>query len=130
MISSAITLINPDVNRFMATYDDKTLDHIPPTLLPGEKEHVLVFQDESIFYTNEYRWRSWLTEDQQAIRKKGNGRVIHVSDFISKTIGQIKLSEDQIAQQIALPDELRLPTFEAQKITYPRKGFNAWWDLN
>ena len=130
MISSAITLINPDVNRFMATYDDKTLDRIPPTLLPGEKEHVLVFQDESIFHTNEYRRRSWLAEDQQAIRKKGNGRVIHVSDFISETIGRIKLSEDQIAQQIALPDELRLPTFEARKITYPGKGFDAWWDLN
>jgi len=52
-------------------------------------------------------------EDQQAICKKGNGWVIHVSNFISKTIGWIKLSEDQIAQQIALPDELCLPTFEA-----------------
>jgi len=114
----------------MAAYDDQTLDRIPPTLLPGEREHVLVFQDESIFHTNEYRRRSWLAEDQQAIRKKGNGRVVHVSDFISETIGRIRLSEDQIAQQLALPAERRLPTFEARKITYPGKGFDAWWDLN
>ena len=39
----------------MATYDDETLVRIPPTLLPGDKEHVVVYQDESIFHTNEYR---------------------------------------------------------------------------
>ena len=47
----------------MATYAEKTLDRIPPMLNPREKEHVLVMQDESIFHTNEYRRRSWLTQD-------------------------------------------------------------------
>ena len=114
----------------MATYDEETLDCISPMLPPGKREHVLVFQDESIFHTNEYRQREWLAGDQHAIWKKGNGRVVHVSDFISKTIGQIKLSEDQIAQQLTLPDNDRLPVFEARKITYPRKGFDTWWDLS
>ena len=118
-----------DLPRYMATYDDETLDRIPPTLLPGDKEHVLVYQDESIFHTNEYRWQSWLAQDQQAIRKKGNGRAVHVSDFISETIGWVKLSDKQLSEQLAQPAELRLPTFEARKITYPRKGFDAWWDL-
>lgn len=113
----------------MATYADDTLDRIPPKLSPGQEEHVLITQDESIFHTNEFRRRSWLAEDQQPIRKKGNGRVIHVSDFISETIGRIKLSDDQIADQLKLPDEQRLPAFEARKITYPGKGFDTWWDL-
>ena len=52
-----------DLPRYMATYDNEMLDCIPPTLLPGDKEHVLVYQDESIFHTNEYRWRSWLAQD-------------------------------------------------------------------
>jgi hypothetical protein len=39
----------------MATYADGTLDQIPPMLNPGEKEHVLIMQDESVFHTNEYR---------------------------------------------------------------------------
>jgi hypothetical protein len=62
--------------RLMATYDDMMLDHIPPKLLPGEREHVMVFQDESIFHTNKYHRRSWLVRDQQPIRKKGNGWVL------------------------------------------------------
>ena len=113
----------------MASYADGTLDRIPPTLNPGEKEHVLVVQDESIFHTNEYCRRSWLGQDQQPIRKKGHGRAIHVSDFISETIGRIRLLDNQIADQLKLPDKQRLPAFEARKITYPRKGFDVWWDL-
>jgi len=100
MISSHDNADRPDL-RYMATYDDETLDRIPPTLLPGDKKHVLVYQDESIFHSNEYRRRSWLAQDQQAIRKKGNGRAVHVSDFISEMIRWIKLSEDQISEQLA-----------------------------
>ena len=57
----------------MTTYDDISLDRIPPTLQAGEREHVLIMQDESIFHTNEYCRRMWLAQDQQAIRKKGHG---------------------------------------------------------
>lgn len=113
----------------MATYDDGTLDRCPPVLRPGEKEHVLVMQDESIFHTNESRRRAWLAQDQQQIRSKGNGRAIHVSDFITETIGRLRLSNEQIADQLNLPEDQRLPAFEARKVTYPGKGFDAWWDL-
>jgi hypothetical protein len=68
-------------------------------------------------------------QDQQAIQKKRHGQVVHVSDFISETIGQIKLSRDQISEQLTQLAEYRLPAFEAQKIIYPRKGFDVWWDL-
>ena len=97
----------------MATYDDVSLDRLPPTLQPGEKEHVLVVQDETIFHTNEYRRRMWVKGDQQPIRKKGGGRAIHVSDFISETIGRLKLSEEQISDQHMLLAEKRLPKFKA-----------------
>jgi hypothetical protein len=56
----------------MATYTDISLDRIPSVLNPGEKEHVLITQDECIFHTNEYRQRSWLAQDQQLIWKKGH----------------------------------------------------------
>jgi hypothetical protein len=99
-------------------------------MLPlGDKEHVLILQDETIFHTNEYRRRSWLAGDQQPLRKKGGGRAIHVSEFICETIGRLKLSDEQISDQMKCPPELRLDAFEARKITYPGKGFDPWWDL-
>ena len=67
--------------------------------------------------------------NQQPIQKKGGGRAIHVSDFICETIGRVKLSEEQVHMQLKLPAELHLAAFEAQKIIYPGKGFDAWWDL-
>jgi hypothetical protein len=113
----------------MASYNDRMLERCPPVLHPGEKEHVLVMQDESIFHMNESWWCVWLGQDQQPIQVKGNGRVIHVSDFIAETISRIKLSNEQIADQVKLPEEHHLPVFEARKITYSGKGFNTWWDL-
>jgi hypothetical protein len=113
----------------MASYTDDTLERIPPKLLPEEKEHVLIMQDETVFHTNEYRRCAWLAQDQQPIRKKGAGRAVHVSDFICETIGRLKLSEEQIREQAELPEQLRLPSVEACKIIYPGKGFDAWWDL-
>jgi len=113
----------------MATYDDVTLNRCPPVLCPGDKEHVLVMQDESIFHTNESQRRAWLAQDQQPIRLKGNGCAIHVSDFISETIGRLKLSDNQIADQLNRPKGHCLPAFEARKVTYPGKGFDPWWDL-
>ena len=100
-------------SSLMASYDDMSLERVPPTLLPGEKEHVLVVQDETVFHTNEYRRRMWLMDNQQPIRKKGGGRAVHVSDFICETIGRVRLSEEQISEQLKLPSELRLATFEA-----------------
>jgi hypothetical protein len=113
----------------MVSYTNNTLERIPPTLSPGEKEHVLIMQDETIFHTNEYRRCTWLTQDQQLIQKKGARYVVHVSDFICETIGQLKLSDEQIKEQLKLSEQLRLPSVEARKIIYPGKGFDAWWDL-
>jgi len=59
-------------------------DMVPvPSVLMG-KEHIPVFQDESIFHTNEHRHTVWVPEGQQPLCKKGNGQSIHVSDFITQ----------------------------------------------
>ena len=114
----------------MTKYDDKTLDPIPPTLAPGEKEHVLVPQDETTVHTNEGLCRQWLKGDQQPLKKKGNGRGIHISDWICETTGRLALSPEQIATQSELSEALKLKVMDAHKIIYPGKNHDAWWDLN
>ncbi|KAL5485755.1 hypothetical protein ACEPAI_6796 [Sanghuangporus weigelae] len=53
-----------EFERFMCTYNDKTLEpislNLPPNLPPGVKEHVLITQDESNFHVNDQDWELWL----------------------------------------------------------------------
>ena len=60
---------------------------------PG-KEHILIYQDESTFHVNEYPCCVWFQEGQQPLRKKGNGRSIHVSDFVTEK-GRLALTEEE-----------------------------------
>jgi hypothetical protein len=114
----------------MCKYDDKTMEPIPPTLAPGEKKHMLVLQDECLVNTNDSPRRQWLKADQQPLKKKGNGRGIHICNWIYERSGQLALTEEQIATQAALPEEQCLKVMDAQKIIYPGKNHDAWWDLD
>ena len=58
------------------------------------KEHILIYQDESIFHTNEYRNWVWTKKGQQPLRKKDNGRAIHVSDFITEQGWLVLMGEE------------------------------------
>jgi hypothetical protein len=49
--------------------------------------------------------------------------------MICETIGRVKLSKEQICMQLKLSAKLCLAMFEARKIIYPGKRFDAWWDL-
>ena len=113
----------------MATYNDETLECIPPTLGPSEKEHVLVPQDECLNLTNEARRRMWMQKKQQPLKKKGNGRGIHICGWISKETRHLRLSDEQIAVQATLPEDECLLVTDSRVIIYPRKGFDDWWDL-
>jgi hypothetical protein len=62
----------------MCKYDDVTLKPIPPNLAPGEKEHVLIPQDEYIVNVNDSTRCQWLKDGQQPLKKKGNGHAIHM----------------------------------------------------
>lgn len=58
-----------------------------------------------------------LGKDQIALRKKGRGRLIHVSDFINPETGRLVLlnSEGNIIE-------------DARKIIFPGMNGDAWWD--
>ena len=96
------------VFSLMYQYDDKTLEPILPTLAPGEKEHVVLAQDETNISINEGPHRAWLRGDQQPLKKKENGRGIHVSDWICETTGCLALSPEQVASQLQLPEPAHL----------------------
>lgn len=113
----------------MSTYDDKTMQPTPPTLKDGEKEHVLCPQDECLASTNDAPRRRWLKSTEQPIRKKGNGRGVHIYGWVSEKTGHLRLSDEQLVAEALLPEDQRLPITDSRKIIYPGKGFDDWWDL-
>ncbi|KIJ46611.1 hypothetical protein M422DRAFT_164849 [Sphaerobolus stellatus SS14] len=110
-------------------YKDKDLEPIEPTLAVGEKLHIPVFHDESICRSNDLRRRVWVREGRMPLRKKGEGRAIHISDFIVEQTGRIILNEEQRKLNEQLPVDQRLAVTDARKIIYPGKNSDGWWNM-
>ena len=76
-----------EFERRMARYEGPELKRVAPNLAPGEREIVPNFHNESTFHGNEESGSAWLRKDEQPLRKKGRGRLIHVSAFINPDTG-------------------------------------------
>lgn len=61
------------------------------------------------------------------LRKKGQGRAIHVSDFIVEHTGRLALTEEQIQKNATLPAEHQLTFTDAREIIYPGKNYDGFW---
>ena len=70
----------------------------------GEKEHVLLPQDGTNVHTNDGPHCMWLKGNQQPLKSKGNGQGTLISDWICEITGQLPLTLEQIADQMALPE--------------------------
>ena len=94
---------------------------INPELMNGERLHILVTHDETTFQSNDGQKSGWRPKNEQPLRKKGQGRSIHVSDFLTDTIGRLKLNENDLDDTIP---------HEARVIINPGKNFDGWWDID
>ena len=95
----------------------------------NEYPSLCITQDKCYFDVNEHPRQQWLAEGQQALCKKGNGRGIHVSYCMIETQGHLVLNKTEITAQAMLPLEQQLWVTDAQKIIYPGKNADKWWDL-
>ncbi len=102
----------------MALYEGPELKCIPPTLAPGEREIIPNFHDESTFHGNEESRSAWLRKDEQPLRKKGRGKLIHASAFINPETGRLIYTDKS--------GKVR----DSMKIIYPGAQGDAWWDTN
>ncbi|KJA19534.1 hypothetical protein HYPSUDRAFT_204573 [Hypholoma sublateritium FD-334 SS-4] len=101
----------------MVHYEGPELTRVAPNLAPGEREIIPNFHDESSFHGNEEVRSLWLRKDEQPLRKKGRGRLIHVSAFINPETGRLILLD-------ADGNTIR----DSTKIIFPGSGGDAWWD--
>ncbi|KAF7323696.1 hypothetical protein MKEN_00590500 [Mycena kentingensis (nom. inval.)] len=90
-----------------------------PKLAAGERELIPFFQDECAAHANENTETLWLRKGENPLRKKGRGRLIHISDFINPVTGRlfIRGEDGEIAR-------------DARKIIYPGANGDPWWDCD
>lgn len=92
--------------------------------LNGEKIHIFVTHDESIFHSNDGAKSGWGPSNQQPLLKKGEGRGYHVSDFLCESIGRLKLSPE-VKERI---NDGKFPT-EARVFLSIGKQHEGYWNI-
>ncbi|CAG8459129.1 7923_t:CDS:2 [Funneliformis caledonium] len=65
--------------------------------------------------------KGWRPKNEQPLRKKRQGRTIYVNDFLTNTIGRLKINEEEIDNTILS---------EACVIINPEKNFDGWWNID
>ena len=61
-----------------------------------ERRLILVSHDESTTQANDGKKKSWVHENEHALKKKGVGRGIHQSDVICSTMGWLKAASQSL----------------------------------
>jgi hypothetical protein len=97
---------------------------INPELNEGEKLHVFVTHDETTFQANDGLEAGWMPNGEHPLRKKGHGRSLHVSDFLTDTIGRLKLNSEQIA---GVGENF---PHEARVMMNPGKNYDGYWNVD
>jgi len=98
-------------HRCCCTYsgDELEVEH-PPVLNIGGKIHRVICQDECCCHANDQCNYVWQEEGVQPLRDKSRGRIVHTSDFVLEACGYLKLSPEEIAVQMELPEEPHPPS--------------------
>ena len=92
----------------MAIYEGDNMEKVALLLTSEEKEHILIVHDECIFYSNDGKRGIWAKSDELSLCKKGNGKSIMVSEFLTEACGRLKLTAEQIENYPDVPEEARV----------------------
>jgi hypothetical protein len=71
----------------MAKLEGPELKKIMPELEEGTQRIIIQYHDECCFHAYDEARNLWLRPGEQPLRKKGQGRLIHVSDFVNEEDG-------------------------------------------
>src|SRR5437764_12648968 len=98
----------PSSKNIWRLYEGEDMKRIAPMLNLGEKERILVVHDECIFYSNDGNRGTWAKSGELPLRKKGNGKSIMVSEFLTEACGRLKLTAEHIENYPDVPEEARV----------------------
>lgn len=115
-----------------AKYEGDTMAEVLPNLKEGEKEHVVVVQDESSLGTNDYKNVSyWLKPGEQVLKKKDRGRTMMVSGFLCERYGNLALTEEMVELNAKMAPDVRMTVTDSRVTICPtsKAGGDDYWNL-
>ena len=81
-----------ELEKLMPVFDGDNMEiETWPELPSGGKPHILVTHDECVFSSYDGMPMCWMPKCEQPLRKKGQGRSLHVSEFLTDVCGRLKL---------------------------------------
>ncbi|CAG8812196.1 24736_t:CDS:1, partial [Racocetra persica] len=86
---------NDELSKKIKQYnDDKIKIVIPPEHLEiWDTHHILVIHNEVYFYTNDNNSSFWIEDNKSIIKKKGQGSLVIVSNFLYVCYSSLYLLE-------------------------------------
>jgi hypothetical protein len=96
-----------EFKQLMPTFKENNMDQKDPVLPNEEKLHIFVTHDEYLFYANDDCPLIWTPLGKLPLCKKGQGKSLMVSDFLLKTIGRLKLTNEQAQEYPEISQEAR-----------------------
>jgi hypothetical protein len=91
------------------------------------QETAFVFHNKSTVHAKEKPRLAWLLPGTQELHCKNTGCLIHISNFIVETTGQLKLTADQFEQSQSRP--VKPESDNAATVSYPGSAGDKWWDM-
>ena len=97
---------------------------IPPPDAEFRKKLTLIYQDGSIFSTNEGQLWAWATDDQSVIQPKTKGAGIMVSDYVDQHSGFLQLTPAEA--ELAKANDPSFPTTARVFLEYGANKEGYW----
>ena len=113
----------------MDKYDGDNMEYIiSAELQPGEQKLVLITHDETCFDSNDSKRSIWLEGESHALRPKGSGRSLMVSQFLCQCHGQMEVTvTEAMAAEFPALQGLVGSKYETLKIIKPGKNADGYW---
>lgn len=116
---------NKRINQYIereVTYIGENMDEIVyPTLKGSTREIVRVYQDECTLHTGEENSKAWLSDKDCDIKRKSEGKLMHLSDFTEKKHGRLCLPSNM---------QSTIPHRDAAIVTYPGVNGDSYWNCS
>ncbi|CAG8605333.1 1216_t:CDS:2 [Cetraspora pellucida] len=113
-----------ELNPVLLEYDDQDLTKlVKKSILPEKKKHCVITYNKTTLAANDDEKTGWGPKGEHKLHQKGQGRCIHISEFLCEPLGQVHLTEEQHA---AYPE---ISKYYIMKLLEIGVNYEGYWNV-